>query len=305
MPDRAETILNVPLQPGRWNTVIRLLPEQAMRLLENQPPQRSVNDGHVSRLADQISRGQWRITHESLAFDEDGLLWDGQHRCWACFNSGIAIDTRASFNEPRENLEITGTMLRARTIDEAMMIAGELPQSRDSKSLLAALRWIWAYDRGANPTAANTQMGFDIHAARDTLARHPATPEHIAVVRRKHPALMATGSLGALATLTHEANARLAAIFLHQFMTGANIMPGDPVYLLRESAINRRTGPSGFHGEMSYRFVRAWNAFVESRTLGILYGSVTPNGAKQKHGGRDRFPAILGYQRPGLLEEDR
>jgi hypothetical protein len=45
----------------------------------------------VKALAGAIKRGEWKITHQGIGFDSDGILLDGQHRLAAIVMSGQAV----------------------------------------------------------------------------------------------------------------------------------------------------------------------------------------------------------------------
>ena len=66
-------------------------PEKALEYLEKANAagvrNRSVSDARVKMFEDIIRKGEWRTTHQGIAFDKDGNLIDGQHRLWGCVDS--------------------------------------------------------------------------------------------------------------------------------------------------------------------------------------------------------------------------
>lgn len=44
----------------------------------------SVSDGY----ARSMKSGHWMLTHQGIGFDDEGIMIDGQHRCWAIVKSG-------------------------------------------------------------------------------------------------------------------------------------------------------------------------------------------------------------------------
>lgn len=82
--------------------VIGLSPAIATNLLNRVPPyQRSLRTRIVARYARDMSKGDWALTHQPIAVDEDGLLADGRHRCAAVQLSGQTVDTYIAINVPR------------------------------------------------------------------------------------------------------------------------------------------------------------------------------------------------------------
>jgi hypothetical protein len=295
--DRVERLLGLPISPKRQSVVATITPEQARAILEAQPAQRPVNQGHVDRLAWQMKSGRWRLTHEGLAFDERGMLFDGQHRLWAVFMSTTPAQFRIFLNEPRSNFDAIGAVVNVRRASDWLVIAGDLTDGTNANTISAALRFIWAYRRGWNPTnsGGNLSKEFGAQEQRDTLAVHPEVPALTSQYRARCSKIMPAAPFIALAAMILRADEPRAAIFLHQVMTGEGLAVGDPALTLRASAHQRRPGDRAPRVEMSYRFVRAWNAFREGRKLAKVFGSNTPQGPTARTGGTDVFPRIVGY----------
>src|SRR6185295_16911118 len=78
--------------------VEQITPAKAARILAASEgyPQRSLSDRRVERLADAMTRGQWKLTHQGIALDSAGALLDGQHRMRAVVMSGVTIDLLVS-----------------------------------------------------------------------------------------------------------------------------------------------------------------------------------------------------------------
>lgn len=289
-PARAELLLGLPVTQQRWQTVITMTPEKAKIILDAQPQQRPINRVTLAEITSDIANGRWRRTHQGIAFDEDGLLSDGQHRLRGCFEAGFPIEVLASFNEPRE-LFTTYDVGTRRGMKTHLFLAGLVKDPIIAGSVAPALTFIWAYDRGFNPTYARARDGWNFDIARATLAAHPAVVGMVETLGRKRHAAFPRGETAALFTLMHEADPAKAAIFIHQSMSGENIKAGDPAYALRENA-----GRPKARNEMSYRIARAWNAFYEGRSLLKIYGAKSASGPKART--TDVFPEIAGYRRP-------
>lgn len=67
-------------------------PKKAAQWLENNPSNRPIRKKHVLFLSKQMAAGEWQVTHQGIAFDENGNLCDGQHRLAAIVKSGIAVE---------------------------------------------------------------------------------------------------------------------------------------------------------------------------------------------------------------------
>ncbi len=120
-----------------YHVIMDVTPEKALEWLEGNTHNRPVNEAHVRRLARDIQAGRWRLTHQGIAFDTDGLLIDGQHRLWAVIESGVPITTRVFFNEPPENRDVLDSGQRRSNLD-ILNITGQVGEVTTRH--LAALR---------------------------------------------------------------------------------------------------------------------------------------------------------------------
>lgn len=74
------------LQANEIKTVIT--PEMAARFLEANKDNRPISDNTVRLYADEMRRDKWMLNGDTICFDEQGRLLNGQHRLKACVLSG-------------------------------------------------------------------------------------------------------------------------------------------------------------------------------------------------------------------------
>lgn len=79
-----------------------ITPELAQQYLGTQTENRSLRITHVLFLRDEIIAGAWKLTHQPIAFDENGRLIDGQHRLHAVALSGRAVEMHVARGVRRE-----------------------------------------------------------------------------------------------------------------------------------------------------------------------------------------------------------
>lgn len=80
--------------------LMTITPQQAQQWLENQGKNRKLSPKHVLYLSEEIKQGRWRLTHQGIAFGDDGKLLDGQHRLAAIIKSGIGIKSLVTTGVP-------------------------------------------------------------------------------------------------------------------------------------------------------------------------------------------------------------
>lgn len=68
-----------------------ITPKQAEKYLQFNTSNRPLRKSLVSMYAKDMIKGNWRTTHQGIAFNCDGTLLDGQHRLSAIIESGVAV----------------------------------------------------------------------------------------------------------------------------------------------------------------------------------------------------------------------
>ena len=92
-------------------TIETITPQIAELMLEKNTSNRSLSAKRVKALSRSISSGEWELNGDSIRFDTNGVLLDGQHRLAAIADSGISV----------KSLVVTGIRPTAfDTIDQGM-----------------------------------------------------------------------------------------------------------------------------------------------------------------------------------------
>ena len=68
--------------------VVNVSPRMAEAWLEQNARNRRLRGAHMRTLAEEMRQGQWKLTHQGIAFGTSGRLLDGQHRLRAVVESG-------------------------------------------------------------------------------------------------------------------------------------------------------------------------------------------------------------------------
>lgn len=85
---------------------------------------RNLNQKTVSALARAITEGRWRVTHQGIAFYDDGTLADGQHRLAAVAQSGVPIEVMVTYGASKDTAMMVDTG-RARNTSDVIKISGQ------------------------------------------------------------------------------------------------------------------------------------------------------------------------------------
>lgn len=78
-------------------------PAEAEQALLSNTDNRPIRPAHVEFLVAAIKAGEWKVTHQGVAFDVTGRLVDGQHRCKAILISGMTVAIMVTRGLPRDS----------------------------------------------------------------------------------------------------------------------------------------------------------------------------------------------------------
>ncbi len=115
-------------------------PEMAAEFLTRNKTNRPFRPAWADEWSERLRRGEWLATHQGMAFDEDGNMLDGQHRCWAICGTGIPMLVQVTSGLPREAFAVMDQGHK-RTLGDI---------SGDSAGCVAAINLLWRVVDGKN-----------------------------------------------------------------------------------------------------------------------------------------------------------
>jgi hypothetical protein len=165
-----------------------ITPTLAKAYLEKNTNNRPLNLSHVKYLAASMSSGQWRITHESIAFDQDDKLIDGQHRLSAVVSSGATVQISVTRGCDSSTFAVINDGQR-RSASDALSIAGEKNAARLAAIVAVAIR---GAETSLNKRAVSRQTVCEFltsrhgNLARNRKPRRPRNAAHsVRWIRRR------------------------------------------------------------------------------------------------------------------------
>lgn len=264
--------------------VIFVSPELAKKFLARNKNNRPVSLSRVKEYAADIKRGAWAVNGETLIFDGEGNLLNGQHRLLAivaaevgafmCVVTGVPADAFKTLDggKPRS----AGNILAMNNVANYNQAA-------------AVCRLALAYSSGApirGAHAPNTRLEItEFHAA------NPYVDELLADCRAARSAINPTPFCAVMFLANRK---RLydgyIADFIDGLTTGANLAVGDPRLTLRNWVITEkvRARSSVLAHNVFSATARAWNAYARANELKIIRG-IDPNPNKAN-------TPIVGFQ---------
>ena len=85
--------------------VVIVTPEMAKQWLDQNTFNRPISHGRVSRYASDMANGYWKLNHQGIGFDNQGVLADGQHRLKAVIQCGKSIKMMVTWGVDRQGID--------------------------------------------------------------------------------------------------------------------------------------------------------------------------------------------------------
>jgi len=83
-------------------SIMEITPDLAAEFLKRNTGNRTIRKTAVVQYADDLRRGNWKLTHQGVAISPNGRLLDGQHRLSAIVQSGIAAQMVVALDVPED-----------------------------------------------------------------------------------------------------------------------------------------------------------------------------------------------------------
>ncbi|MFR9757451.1 hypothetical protein [Streptomyces sp. TR06-5] len=251
--------------------VLDVSPQLATEWLTRNTSNRPLSKGTVQQLAGRIERGEWQLTHQGIAFDENDVLIDGQHRLAAIVKAGITVPLAVTHGVPRTAFTVMDTG-RKRTGRDALALAGEA----NSTHLAAALRGLHLYLHAPNSSWSGATAVTSNDQLLDLLGKHPAIREalHRGIALNRACRITVTAATIGWYVTTKERPDVDQSLWEDGVVTGARLEPGDPRLTLRNTMLGLAAGRTHRRRDDSREhllyYLKAWNAWVEGRSSKLL-----------------------------------
>lgn len=257
--------------PELKSRVELVTPALAREWLKLNTRNRPIRQAAVADLAKAIERGEWKVTHQGIGFDENGILVDGQHRLEAIVKANRPVEIMVTWGVPAEAFTVMDTG-RKRNMGDVLALNNEA----NATHLAAALRGLYLYQ--LNPDAS--WSGHASVVSHDqlllTLEKNPKLRDsipHGMALARSIKITTTAGSLGHYLTSTIRPDVDQQP-WLTGLITGANLSEGDPRLTLRNTMLNLASGKTHRRREDSREhllyYLKAWNAWLEGRKIKLL-----------------------------------
>ena len=247
-----------------------ITPEYAASLLEQNKANRPLNQKHVERIARQIQENKWVYNGDTIKLDIDGNVLDGQHRLWACVETGIAIDTQVIKGLPKEVFTTLDTISKTRSAQDTVHLMGVHLNRRD---VAAACMWLSRYEKGTLPFHRAPKNKVENSDVEKVLLAHEGIVGAVERVKCLR-ALKNTGLMAFLYYIIAAENKDLADLMVDTLYDTSGVSFDHPFYVLRSILDKNARSVGGGRRrdlvEISALVIKAANAVYTGKGVQVL-----------------------------------
>lgn len=239
----------------------------AQYLQHNLQNNRKLNKRAIDEYAEQMKRGQWVMNGDSIRFDTEGKLIDGQHRLQAIIASGSTIDTLVMRGIESQSFFTLDSGRRRNTADLMSMKGSKYPSV-----VAGALNAMLRIENTKQPCHdRRAPVSLSKHDFLKLADEHPDMEQCARTVCSrfgKVTQLVSPSYATALYYLFSKKDAAEADAFFFKLCNGIGMEAGSPIYLLREKLLLNMGEIELKKLSLSHRaayVVKAWNYIRDPR----------------------------------------
>lgn len=269
----------VVAKSGAEFEILDVTPDMAREMIANNSRNRSVNNRLVDRIASSIVAGEWQFNAQPIQVAKDGTLLDGQHRLLACIKAGKSIQVLVVWNAEPASQE-TMDMGKSRTVADILRLRGYRHQN-----VIAALgrRVALAEAYGFTSALFAGQREVSPGAILRTVEQLEDLPRYVNYAKSIAELLkFNSGLTGFLMWWLDQIDRVDSDYFWDKLRTGENLHEGDPIYALRQFALNRDPKNRGTYAhniQTAGIVIKAWNRYrlgEPTQRIGFRTGGANP-----------------------------
>lgn len=264
--------------------VVTVTPAMAIKWLERNHRNRTMNPANYEKLKRALIAGDWRLTTDAIGFNADGDLMNGQHRLRAIVDTGIPAQLLIARGLNSAAMDVIDTG-RARKIDDVFKLRGET----DVKLLSSVVRNVLLVDSGRIYRNVKHHGVTSVEALR-LLDQEPGLREYTRYGRNMHRHIQCgPSSIAVAARLIDRAvgDAEERQVFFQKLATRADEPLTSPIHAVANRLDNARQKREDQPlKNVVYLFLTGWNKWVTGQTSQQL--RFTPRG-----GAEFRLPEVV------------
>lgn len=254
-------------------------PKKAEEMLENNVQNRKVSQNVVDLFARDMANREWELNGESIKFDKNGRLIDGQHRLLAIIKAGVSVQTLVVRGLEPKTIYTQDTG-RRRTLKDAFDVEG-IKYSSIVPSIIRSHHSLQNYGHNyVGESDGIMKKGARSLTNKQALALYHQdsnTWDHIAAFTYSvctHMSILKTSEVGGIYAYLYKDLGHSMSTIEQFFNELTDVTPtsNNTIRLLRKRLLDAKLHPRDTLVPR-YRFaiiVRTWNAYLNGENLRIL-----------------------------------
>lgn len=211
-----------------------ITPQLAKLWLEDNKNFREPKRKNIAKMVQDMKAGKWELNGETIKWDTDGNLVDGQNRLMACIEADVPFKSVVAYDVESDLNIDCGTQRR---LADYLRYHG---CERFAGDVASTLRMIWTlrrhgrcYAKGYGDSATNQQL-------INLYMKEPTITDTVCRIQRQKSAGLSASLAGALIHLFREKDEVMAEKFVRVLEGSLSLAVSDPVMQLRERLIKDR-----------------------------------------------------------------
>lgn len=252
-----------------------ITPSKAEHYLKKNRANRPVKPGNILKLKNDLQQGNFKLTHQGIAFDWDGNLIDGQHRLMAIIESGITVSMYVTYNCDPDIFKVIDSG-STRNANDVLKLLG----ASNYSTITAGIRLIlWTYDRYAVQNGFYTKKSYKNYTITnaETAAFYSENAKNLEdlaskakYLRSLNTAITPSAVLGFLFLAKQKYGCEeIAYNFIHRIASGAELRNGSVELALSKFIHIRHIDLQGYKkGEfMLMAYIKAFNRYLAGDSI--------------------------------------
>lgn len=260
------------------NTENRVItPQWAAQVLRTRNKRnRNICEKHVSKLVEDMKSGRWKENGDTISFDTNDNLLDGQHRLAAVSRSGMSVKMLVVTGLSPDVFD-TKDIGRKRSPGDTLSVLGEENCSR----LAAALATVDRY----YTNCLRTKRLYTNIEIEELLRKYPGVRSSLQTTHNSRTSIVPPSILDACHYIFSRKDRELADEFVEKMMKGSGLTEDDPWYILRERLLRNKMSKAKLDKVYIMALcIKAWNYARTGRKVRAI---------KFKEDGTEAFPVAV------------
>jgi hypothetical protein len=245
--------------------VITVTALKAEEFLEKNSKNRPIKPENISFIAAQLKSGNWNLGPDAIAFDWNGKMINGQHRCMACIETGISFKSNVmyglhpdAFNTIDTGVKRSGgDALSAHDVTQPMLKSAIIKMLLEYKKGKSAAN---SSNESSKKLKMTNQHVVDFYLKHKNKVEDASTMGSYVYCAPNH--LFSASVIGFFAFIFNEIDVDDCNRFFEMFRGGEDLKKGNPLYALRIYLFADANATKKYTKRAKYAMmIEAWNAF--------------------------------------------